>query len=93
MIRSIKDRETKRIFHRERSRKLPPEIRRVALRKLRYLNNAQSLTDLRVPPSNRLEKLKGDRSGQYSIRITDTWRICFEWQGGDAYGVEIVDYH
>jgi len=63
------------------------------LRKLRMLNNARSLQDLRVPPSNRLEKLSGNRAGQYSIRINDQWRICFDWRDGDAYNVEIVDYH
>lgn len=68
-------------------------MQRVARRKLRMLNNAQSLMDLRVPPGNRLEALKGDRSGQYSIRINDQWRICFVWQEGDAHEVEIVDYH
>ena len=65
----------------------------VAYRKLRYLNNAQTLNDLRIPPANRLEKLKGDRSGQHSIRINDQWRICFRWRGNDAYDVEIADYH
>jgi toxin HigB-1 len=68
-------------------------IQQVALRKLRMLNRAMTLNDLQVPPANRLEKLKGDRAGQYSIRINDQWRICFEWQGGDAYDVEIEDYH
>ena len=65
----------------------------MALRKLRMLNRAATLNDLRVPPANRLEKLKGDRQGQYSIRINDQWRICFKWQDGDAYDVEIIDYH
>jgi len=72
---------------------LPPDIQQVALRKLRMLNNAISLNDLRIPPANRLEKLSGDRAGQYSIRINDQWRICFDWQGSDAYQVEITDYH
>ena len=93
MIKSIRDSETQKIFRRERSRRLPPEIQQTAYRKLRYLNNAKDLNDLRVPPSNRLEKLKGDRAGQYSIRINDRWRICFVWKGNDAYEVEIVDYH
>ena len=93
MIKSIRDSETRKIFHRERSRKLPPDIQQTAYRKLRYLNNARDLKDLRVPPSNRLEKLKGDRAGQYSIRINQQWRICFEWKDNDAYEVEIVDYH
>ncbi len=93
MIKSFKDAETERIYQRERSRKLPPEIQQVALRKLRMLNNSQTLNDLRVPPANRLEKLSGDREGQHSTRINDRWRICFEWRGSDAYHVEIVDYH
>jgi proteic killer suppression protein len=93
VIKSFKDEETQKIYHRQRSRKLPPEIQQVALRKLRMLNNATSLNDLRVPPGNRLEKLSGDRAGQHSIRINDQWRICFEWQAGDAYGVEITDYY
>ncbi len=71
----------------------PPDIQQVAYRKLRMLNNAMNLNDLRIPPANRLEKLGGDRRGQYSIRINDRWRICFEWHNGDAYHVEIVDYH
>ncbi len=93
MIRSFKCKETERIFSRQRSRKLPPEIQQVALRKLRMLNRAMTLNDLRVPPANHLEKLKGDREYQYSIRINIQWRICFEWLEGDAYNVEIVDYH
>ena len=93
MIKSISDKETARIFRRERSHKLPADIQQVAYRKLRMLNNAHSLQDLRVPPANRLEKLKGDRAGKHSIRINERWRICFRWQGGDAYEVEIVDYH
>lgn len=93
MIKSIKDAETRLIFQREISRKFPTSIQQVALRKLRMLNNAASLKDLRVPPANRLEKLSGNRTDQYSIRINDRWRICFEWHAGDAYLVEIVDYH
>jgi len=93
MIRSFTDKETEKIFHRERSRKLPQDIQQIALRKLRMLNRAVTVQDLRVPPANRLEKLGGDRLGQYSIRINDQWRICFEWEKGDAYQVEIVDYH
>lgn len=93
MIRSFRDKETEKIFNRQRSRKLPSDIQQIALRKLRMLNRSQSLQDLRVPPSNRLEKLSGDRQEQYSIRINDQWRICFIWQDGDAYNVEIVDYH
>lgn len=74
-------------------RRLGWDIQQTARRKLRMLNNAQSLSDLRVPPGNRLETLRGDRAGQHSIRINDQWRICFEWREGDAYEVEIVDYH
>ena len=93
MIQSFKDKEAEKIFRRQRSRKLPGDIQQVALRKLRMLNRAFNLTDLRMPPANRLEKLKGDRKNQYSIRINNQWRICFRWQDGDAYDVEIVDYH
>ena len=93
MIRTFKDKETQKIFERQRSRKLPSDIQQVALRKLRMLNRAETLQDLRVPPANRLERLVGNRDGQYSIRINDQWRICFEWQEGDALNVEIVDYH
>ena len=93
MIRTFKDKETQKIFERQRSRKLPSDIQQVALRKLRMLNRAETLQDLRVPPANRLERLVGNRDGQYSIRINDQWRICFEWQDGDSLNVEIVDYH
>ena len=93
MIRSFKDKETQRIFERQRSRKLPSEIQQVALRKLRMLNQSTTLQELRIPPANRLERLNGDREGQYSIRINNQWRICFEWQNDDAFNVEIVDYH
>ena len=93
MIKTIKDAETQKIYQRERSRKLPPAIQQVALRKLRMINNAINVNDLRVPPANRLEKLSSDREGQYSIRINDQWRICFEWKSGDAFNVEITDYH
>lgn len=93
MIKSIKDEETQRVFRRRFSRRLPPEIQQVGYRKLRMLNNAHRLDDLRIPPANRLEKLKGEREGQYSIRINDRWRICFQWREGDAYQVGIVDYH
>jgi proteic killer suppression protein len=93
MIQSFRDKEAERIFRRERSRRLPADIQQVALRKLRMINRAASRADLTVPPANRLEKLRGDREGQYSIRINDQWRICFEWTAGDAYQVEIVDYH
>ena len=93
MIRTFKDVETEKIYQRQRSRKLPSDIQQVALRKLRMINNAASLNDLRIPPANRLEKLTGRREGQYSIRINDQWRICFEWKGGDVFDVEIADYH
>ncbi len=93
MIKSFRDDETARIFRLERSRKLPSGVQQVALRKLRMLNNAVTLNDLRIPPANRLEKLSGDRAGQHSIRINEQWRVCFEWREGDAYNVEIVDYH
>lgn len=93
MIRSFKSKETEKIYNRERSSKLPPDIQQIALRKLRMLNRSVTLQDLRVPPANRLEKLTGDRAGQYSIRINAQWRICFEWRDGSAYDVEIVDYH
>ena len=93
MIRSFRDRDTQRLFDRQPVRKLGAEVQRVALRKLRQLDAAVSLEDLRVPPGNRLEKLRRDRAGQHSIRINDQWRVCFRWVGGDARDVEIVDYH
>jgi toxin HigB-1 len=93
MIKSFKDGKTEKIYFRERSRKLPPDIQQVALRKLRMLNNATTITDLRVPPAKRLEKLSGNRLGQYSIRINDQWRVCFSWKDGNAIDVEIADYH
>jgi proteic killer suppression protein len=93
VIKSFQEKETEKIFHRKRSRKLPHDIQQTALRKLRMLNRSQNIRDLRVPPSNRLEKLSGDRAGQYSIRINDQWRICFIWRDGDVHEVEIVDYH
>lgn len=93
MIKSFKDKETEKIYSREGSNKLPRDIQQIALRKLRMINNSKTLNDLRVPPANRLEKLKGNREGQLSIRINDQWRVCFVWQNGDAYGVEITDYH
>jgi len=93
VIREFKDRETEKLFNRELTRKLPPDIQRVALRKLRMLNNSQNLDDLKTPPGNRLEYLKGARAGQMSIRINDQWRICFIWRNGNAFKVEITDYH
>jgi proteic killer suppression protein len=93
VIKSFKDVTTQQVYQRQASRKLPSDIQQVALRKLRMINNAFSINDLRVPPANPLEKLIGERAGQWSIRINDQWRICFEWQERDAYNVEIVDYH
>ena len=93
MITGFRDRETERIWNGEFSRRLPQEIQEVARRKLRMINNARIIADLRVPPANRLEALKGDRTGQYSIRINDRWRICFRFANGQASDVEIVDYH
>jgi len=93
MIRSFASVETELIWSGRRSRKLPPDIQSVALRKLRLLNQAQVLQDLRVPPGNRLEALKGNRAGKHSIRINDQWRICFDWHDGGPSDVEIVDYH
>ena len=93
MIRSFRDRETERAFRREPRTKFDRNVERAALRKLLILNAAESLNDLRVPPGNRLEKQSGDRAGQYSIRVNDQWRICFRWDDGDAWEVEIVDYH
>ncbi|MDP2328641.1 MAG: type II toxin-antitoxin system RelE/ParE family toxin [Dehalococcoidia bacterium] len=93
MIRSFADRDTERLFGRDPVRRWSPEIQRVFLRKLRMLDAAGSLDDLRVPPGNRLERLRGDRAEQHSIRANDQWQICFRWRSGDAYDVEIVDYH
>jgi proteic killer suppression protein len=93
VIRSFADREADKIWAGTPSRRLPSGIQPVARRKLRMLNNAATLEDLRIPPANRLEALKGDRRGQHSIRINDQWRICFRWKDGDAHDVEIVDYH
>jgi proteic killer suppression protein len=93
VIKSFADAETARIWSGRRSRRLAMEIQQIALRKLRMLNQARVLTDLRVPPGNRLEALRGGRRGQHSIRINQQWRICFRWHQGAAYDVEIVDYH
>lgn len=92
MIKSFKGKEAPSVWGRGRSR-LALEVQRAALRKLMLLNRAVTLQDLRVPPGNRLEQLKGDRAGQWSIRINGQWRICFAWDGADAHDVEIVDYH
>ena len=95
MIQSFADKDTERLWNRERVRSIDSRIHSVALRKLRQLGYAQTLDELRIPPGNRLEALKGDRRGQFSIRINDQWRICFEWREGTAglANVEIVDYH
>ena len=93
MIESFASEETHKIFLGKTSSKLPKDIQRTARRKLIYLDDAEDLQDLLAPPGNRLEKLKGGRAGQYSVRINDQWRICFHWSGNKAKSVEIVDYH
>lgn len=93
MIRSFRDREAEKIFRRERSLRVPPDVQRRAHRKLLLLHAAESVGELRGVPGNRLERLAGDRAGQHSIRINDQWRICFTWARGDAYDVEVTDYH
>ena len=93
MIKSFRDKETQKIFHRLVSGKLPRNIQHTARRKLVMMDSATELNALRIPPGNRLEALKGNRKGQHSIRINDQWRICFRWKAGDAYNVEITDYH
>jgi proteic killer suppression protein len=93
VIKGFGNRDTERLFHREPVRRYPADLRRVMLRKLVAVDAAEALDDLRVPPGNRLEKLKGDRAGQHSIRVNAQWRVCFQWQDGNAHEVEIVDYH
>lgn len=93
MIRSFKDKETEKVFNGQFSRRLPGDVQRVAERKLIMLHRAATLSDLRIPPSNRLEPLHGQRAGQHSIRVNDQWRVCFEWREDGVYEVEIVDYH
>ncbi|MCK5113973.1 MAG: type II toxin-antitoxin system RelE/ParE family toxin [Phycisphaerae bacterium] len=93
MIQSFKCKKTKALFQRQKHKRLPGDLQRVAYRKLVMLHSATGLKDLRVPPGNRLEILKGARKGQHSIRINDQWRICFVWRNANAYSVEIVDYH
>ena len=93
MIKGFASRETERVWRGERSRRAPPDIQKVARRKLRYLDAARSLNDLRVPPANRLEALTGNRVRQHSIRINRQWRVCFRWEDDHAHDVEIVDYH
>ena len=92
-IKTFKCKETEKIFNRSFLKKFPQNIQRVALRKLRMLNRAAMLNDLKIPPANRLEALHGERKGQYSIRINDQWRICFRWKNGEVSNVEIADYH
>ncbi|CAN7310725.1 type II toxin-antitoxin system RelE/ParE family toxin [Phyllobacterium sp. LjRoot231] len=93
MIKDFRDAKTQSIWERRLIKGVPADIAKVALRKLRYLDAAQSLEDLRIPPANRLEALKGNRRGQHSIRVNDQFRICFIWKDKDAHGVELVDYH
>ena len=93
MLRSFADKETERVWRRQRVRKLDQGTQRAALRKLLILDAAETLDDLRVPPGNRLEKLKGDRAGSYSVRINQQWRICFGWTTAGPEDIEIVDYH
>ncbi|OGT43427.1 MAG: plasmid maintenance system killer protein [Gammaproteobacteria bacterium RIFCSPHIGHO2_12_FULL_37_34] len=93
MIKTFKCKETRKIWVSEISFRLPRDIQHVARRKLRMLNNAKQLNDLRIPPHNRLESLKGDKMGEYSIRINDQWRICFKWNDTNVYDVAIEDYH
>jgi len=93
VIRSFRGKDAQQLFDRRPVRRLGADVRRTALRKLRQLDAAITLQDLAVPPGNRLERLRGDRSGEWSIRINDQWRICFRWQEGEAYDVEIADYH
>ena len=93
MIKSFQCKETEKIYNRLFSQRLPHDIQKIALSKLWILDAATSLEDLKVPPSNHLESLKGDRKGQHSIRINQQWRICFKWHDGNSHNVEIVDYH
>ena len=93
MIRGFADADTRRVFERVRVARWSTDVQRAALRKLLMLDAATALNDLRVPPGNRLERLKGDRAGQHSIRVNDQWRVCFVWKDGAAANVEIVDYH
>ena len=93
MIRSFANADTERVWRRQRVRRFGPDLQRMANRKLLIIDAAETLNDLRVPPGNRLEQLRGDRAGQYSIRINDQWRICFSWTAAGAADVEITDYH
>ena len=93
MIKNFASKETEKLFNREVPKRIPKDIQQVSRRKLEILDATEVLQDLRIPPSNHLEKLSGDRKGQYSIRINKQYRICFNWRDGDVYNVEIVDYH
>ncbi len=93
MIKSFKDNFTKSVWYRRKVKRFPGDIFKAARRKLGFLEDAVDLNDLRIPPGNRLEVLKGDRAGQHSIRINDQWRVCFRWSDGNAFDVEITDYH
>ena len=93
MIQTFADRDTERLFARETVRRYPADLQRTMLRKLVAVDAAERIDDLRVPPGNRLEKLRGNRAGQHSIRVNEQWRLCFHWKDGNAYEVEIVDYH
>ena len=93
MIKSFRDKESEKVFNRQLSGKLPQNIQRVARKKLVILDAAMVLNDLRIPPGNRLEALKGERKGQHSIRINEQWRVCFIWNDGNVYDVEITEYH
>jgi proteic killer suppression protein len=93
MIKTFADKETQQVFVTGKSKRLPPDLVKRAIRRLEYIHLATTLSDLRVPPSNRLHPLKGDRMGQYSISINNQWRICFRFSQGHAYDVEITDYH
>ncbi|MEI6647148.1 MAG: type II toxin-antitoxin system RelE/ParE family toxin [bacterium] len=93
MIKTFQCRDTERVFNFELARRWELAVRKAALRKLKWLDAAVELNDLRIPPANRLEKLRGEREGQYSIRVNDQYRLCFFWRDGHAYHVELVDYH
>lgn len=93
MIKEFGDKESEKIWNGIRSKKLPNKIQHIVRRKLRMLNSAQDVNDLRIPPANRLEKLKGDLKEYYSVRINNQWRIIFQWKNNDAYDIKIVDYH
>ena len=93
MIKTFADKQTEKVWNREFSKKLPTDIQKAARRKLIMVNAASVLSDLKIPPNNQLEKLSKDRKGQHSTRINDQWRVCFRFDKGDAYEVEIVDYH